>query len=75
MLRESISLISLLIAVVLGGYAAYTAVSTIFGLDDSISRRGVTLEADWLTTGVLAAVAIVFFVISRFTQTKIDIDE
>ena len=59
MWRDLVSLISMLCAAILGGYAALNAVSTVFGLE-GVSRRGNQLDADWPTTGLLALSALVF---------------
>ena len=59
MWRDLVSLISMLCGAILGGYAALSAFSTIFGLE-GVSRRGNQLDADWPTTGLLALSALFF---------------
>lgn len=60
MWRDLVSLISMLCAAVLGGYAALNAWYTITGAGEGVSRRGNQLDADWPTTGMLAASALLF---------------
>ena len=60
MWRDLVSLISMLCAGLLGAYAAMNAYYTIAGAGEGVSRRGNQLDADWPTTGMLAAAALVF---------------
>ncbi len=60
MWRDLVSLISMLCGAILGGYAALNAYYTITGAGDGVSRRGNQLDADWPTTGLLAAAALFF---------------
>jgi hypothetical protein len=60
MWRDLVSLISMLCGAILAGYAALNAYHTITGAGEGVSRRGNQLDADWPTTGLLAASALVF---------------
>lgn len=59
MLREFTSMISLLAAILMGGYAAVLAVSILFNLG-GLRRPGTnsTLDADWPTVACLALFAL-----------------
>lgn len=60
MWRDLVSLISMLCGAILAGYAALNAYYTVTGAGEGVSRRGNQLDADWATTGLLAASALVF---------------
>ena len=60
MWRDALSLISMLCGALLGAYAAMNAWYTITGAGEGVSRRGNQLDADWPTTGLLAASARFF---------------
>lgn len=64
MWRDIVSLISMLCGGLLGAYAAMNAWYTLTGAGEGVSRRGNQLDADWATTGMLAASALVFLVLS-----------
>jgi hypothetical protein len=59
MWRDFVSLVSMLCAAILAGYAALNAWNTLTG-GDGVSRRGNQLDADWPTTGLLALAALFF---------------
>jgi hypothetical protein len=60
MWRDLVSLVAMLCGALLGAYAAMNAYYTMTGAGEGVSRRGNQLDADWATTGLLAAAALAF---------------